>query len=107
MPVATTTMPYEPSAIEEHFVELLSTLGKALEQTASVAFVAADGAGTWTAPRRGDLALEVATLARTSLEHDGPWGLVQAEDAGAGAVWLEPVHARPPEGAGGPPTGRA
>jgi diguanylate cyclase (GGDEF)-like protein len=96
------TMPNEPSAIEDYIVELLTTLGRALGRTVSVAFVVSDERGSWTAPRRDELATATATLARESLERGGPWGLVRPDgvDGAPGIdgadVWLEPIDV-PPE----------
>jgi diguanylate cyclase (GGDEF)-like protein len=93
-------MPYEPSAIEDHFAELLATLGDAIEGTASVAFVAADGRGTWAAPHESELSQAVAELVGERLAGDGPWGPATAGAGAEWAVWLEPTRAK--AGAAGP-----
>lgn len=99
-------MPYEPSAIEDHFAELLATLGRAVEGTAAVAYVAADEQGTWTAPRRGETARRVAALVGRRVAAGGPWGAAGLAGGGTGgdgdgdgdawAVWVEPVVAAVP-----------
>ncbi len=96
-------MPNDPSAIEDYIVEILATLGRALGERASVAFVVSGGRRSWTAPHRDQLA---AALARRSLERGGPWGLVRPDDVGSedpadGAdVWLEPVDIPPARATG-------
>ena len=54
--------------------------GKALEQTASVGLRGGRrGRAHGPPPARATWPSSVATLARTSLEHDGPWGPVEAD----------------------------
>jgi diguanylate cyclase (GGDEF)-like protein len=87
-------MPYESLAIEDHFAGLLTTLGEAVQGTASVVFVATDERGTWTAPKSGDLVVQMATLVEECLDHDGPWGLRHLGAADEWAVWIEETEVR-------------